>query len=189
MNQRAPEDEARFEAIYHEHHRAVLAYCLRRASREDACEAAADVFTVAWRRFGDLPSDEELLRWLYGVAAKVLANQRRGLARFRRLIQKVGGLAPTHAEGPEQQVVRRAQDREIVIALGRLRPKDREALRLCAWEDMPRDEIASLLGTTRSAIDQRIHRAYRRLAAQVKKPRLLGSHAMASRRTGEGGGR
>ncbi len=40
----------RFEALYRSHYLSILAYCVRRLSRADAEDAAAEVFEVAWRR-------------------------------------------------------------------------------------------------------------------------------------------
>ena len=39
----------RFRKLYDEHHRAVLAYFLRRLDSDAAYEATEDVFLVAWR--------------------------------------------------------------------------------------------------------------------------------------------
>jgi DNA-directed RNA polymerase specialized sigma24 family protein len=35
---------------------------------------------------------------------------------------------------------------------------------LYAWEDLPREDIAEIMGMTKTAVDQRIHRAYKKLA-------------------------
>ena len=39
-----PSSHVAFRRLYDEHHATVFAYCLRRASPEDAKDAAADVF-------------------------------------------------------------------------------------------------------------------------------------------------
>ncbi len=39
---------------------------------------------------------------------------------------------------------------------------------LYAWEDLPRDDIAEIMGMTKSAVDQRIHRSYQRLARALE---------------------
>jgi len=39
---------------------------------------------------------------------------------------------------------------------------------LYAWEDLPRNDIAEIMGMTRSAVDQRIHRSYQRLARTLE---------------------
>jgi len=77
--------EAEFRRLFDEHHRDVLAYALRRCEqRTDAEDVVAGTFAVAWRRFGDAPVEELRLAWLYAIAARVLANQRRSQRRLLR---------------------------------------------------------------------------------------------------------
>ena len=61
--------QAMFESVYTAHVRDVLSYCLRRAAPEEAHDAAAEVFAVAWRRVAELPDEPEVVPWLHGVAA------------------------------------------------------------------------------------------------------------------------
>jgi RNA polymerase sigma-70 factor (ECF subfamily) len=70
---------SRFEGLFREHYPAVRAYVSRRAPYELAQDVIAETFLIAWRRFDDLPSDP--LPWLYGVARRLLANQRRSAGR------------------------------------------------------------------------------------------------------------
>ena len=69
----------RFERLYATYHPQVFGYVLRRCGRpEDAADVIAETFLVVWRRLDDLPVDDEIRPWLYGVARRVLSNQRRG---------------------------------------------------------------------------------------------------------------
>lgn len=86
--------DERFHVLFAEHHRQIHAFCLRRLAIDDANDAAADVFTVAWRRIDDVPDSDEALHWLYGVARNVVRNHQRGAIRGRRLIAKAGSVAP-----------------------------------------------------------------------------------------------
>ena len=67
--------EDRFEELFREHYGAVRGYALRRALGEPAQDAVSETFLVAWRQLDDVPADA--LPWLFGVARRVLANQRR----------------------------------------------------------------------------------------------------------------
>jgi hypothetical protein len=58
----------RLTELYDRHGRDVLAYALRRASPDDAADAVADTFLVAWRRLAEVPAEPEARLWLYGVA-------------------------------------------------------------------------------------------------------------------------
>jgi DNA-directed RNA polymerase specialized sigma24 family protein len=70
----------RFEAVYAQTYEPILGYAMRRCdSPEDAADAVAETFAIAWRRVDALPPHAEARLWLYGIARNVLANQRRGL--------------------------------------------------------------------------------------------------------------
>ena len=74
-------DEVLLASIYRRHSAAVLAYALRRCAPDDAADVASETFVVAWRRIADIPDEPAVRPWLFGVARRVLANQRRGIRR------------------------------------------------------------------------------------------------------------
>jgi hypothetical protein len=79
----------------------VLAFSIRRLpDRSTAEDAAAETFAVAWRRRELIP--EEPLPWLYGIALRVAANQRRPRrgAELRRKRRKIDPLAAMAAANP-----------------------------------------------------------------------------------------
>lgn len=154
----------RFDSMYQEYRPRVLAYCLRRAKSADATDACADTFLVAWRRLDDIPPPPETLPYLYGIAGGVLSNQMRALHRRSRLDAKLRNLGVAPPADPAALVLQSSRDREVVAAVNKLKAKDREIVMLYTWEDLPRDVIAGMMGMTRAAIDQRIHRSYERLA-------------------------
>lgn len=156
--------QAQYEAIYRAHAPAVHAYCLRRTSSEDAKDALADVFVVAWRRFDDLPEDDDVLPWLYVVARNVLKDRQRSRRRQARLTAKVASQVSLAVDGPEPQVVRSSEHEAVLRALERLPDRDREAIRLVEWEGVSRDQVAEMMFVSRSAIDKRISRAYKKMA-------------------------
>jgi RNA polymerase sigma-70 factor (ECF subfamily) len=154
------------ERLWVDHAGEVLAYALRRADRTTAEEVAAEVFVVAWRRADRIPEDEPLL-WLYGVARRLLANERRA-ARRRAALHDVLGLLATRghqaAPAPGGDAGAGAELRE---ALAALRPADREVLMLTAWEGLDGAQVATVLGCSPQAVHTRLHRARARLAAQL----------------------
>ncbi len=159
-------DEVRFLRLYEAHSHDIYAYFTRRTDVSSAQECTADTLLIAWRRLETIPWDREL-PWLYGVARRVLANRRRSLKRAGRLIDKLAGVGADPGPTPETIVVRREEDEELLAAVSRLRPQDQELLRLTTWEELPRDEIAALLGCSRHAVDQRLYRATKRLAREL----------------------
>lgn len=158
--------EARFERLYAEHGRSVLAYAVRRASdAQDAADVVADTFLVAWRRVADVPAGEAARLWLYGVARNILANQQRSERRRHRLGERLRHELPAVLEDAGAP----AQTGLVVAALARLGPDDQEVLRLAGWEELSPGEIAVVLGIGQVAVRSRLHRARRRLRAALER--------------------
>lgn len=161
-------DQRRFEDLYEAHALQVLAYCVRRVGSADAADATSETFLVAWRRIGEVPAGPAALPYLYGIARRVLANQRRGLRRRYRLDARLRSLGVSPPPDPSVISLQTIDDRRVADAVRRLPPVDREIVMLAAWEDLPRSTVAELMGMTTAAVDQRIHRAYGRLARSLQ---------------------
>lgn len=157
--------EARFHALFSRHYPAVFGYAARRVGRDEAGDAAAEVFAVAWRRLARVPAEPEALPWLYGVARRVVANHERSANRRRRLAARAAAQAPgpAPAPGPDPAGL------DVEAALGRLSPVDREVLRLAAWEELEPAEIAAVVGCSANAASVRLHRARRHLAEEMQR--------------------
>lgn len=179
-------DAASFENLYADHHRAVLAYCARRASRADAWDATAEVFAITWRRRADVPNGDGALPWLYAVAMRVLSNQRRSAHRRRELYKRAAHAATPEPSSPDLQLVRHEEEREVIEALSRLRGPDREIIQLALWEELDRADISVVLGVSRNAVDQRLSRAKRRLAKELEHHTRVAGNATRTA-TKEGG--
>ena len=90
------------------------------ASLEDADDAVAEAYAIAWRRQHDIPRGAEL-GWLIGVTRRVLANARRSGRRAGAL-----------------------------HALLELSPLDREAVVLTVWFDISSADAACACSATRA---------------------------------------
>ncbi len=168
MTERAEEtDEDRLTGIYERHAAEVGAYILRRSADSDAADAVAETFLVAWRRLDAVPEEPETLPWLYGVARRVLANQRRGNRRRTQLGDRLTTLFVQHDVGPPSLDELEDYD-QVVGALRELSDDDAELLRLTAWESLTPSEIATSLGISPAAARKRLHRARKRLRDQLK---------------------
>lgn len=150
-----PRDAAWFEALVREHTTAVHRFLVRRTSRDEADDLAADVLTTAWRRRDDIPDGAEL-PWLYRTAGFVVANHRR---KFRPV--PVGEL-PDEIDH-DDPAVRLVQDEQVRTALAALTARDRQILLLNAWEGLVGDSLAAVLGVSRGGADAALSRARARL--------------------------
>jgi RNA polymerase sigma-70 factor (ECF subfamily) len=155
--------QGRFEAIYLAHYPAVLSYVRRRTgSPDDAADAIAETFTTAWRRMDAVPAGNEARLWLYGVARRVLANQRRGESRRTALAARLRVELATWTDP-----VTSGNHDAVRAAFRRLSEPDRELLSLVAWEALSTAEIATVLGCSHGAVRIRLHRARKRLAREL----------------------
>jgi len=157
--------EARFHRLYSEYGREVMAYALRRTvDAEDAADVVSETFLVAWRRAAEVSPGPEACLWLFGVARRTLANQRRGQRRRDRLAQRLrqdlAAASPAFAE-PERE------SEAVRSALERLSPEDREILRLTSWEELAPAQAARVLEISAVAARSRLHRARRRLRREL----------------------
>jgi RNA polymerase sigma-70 factor, ECF subfamily len=156
----------RFSRLFADTERELLAYALRRVERpEDAADVVAETFLVAWRRLDRVPAGDEARLWLYGVARRQLANQRRGQLRRSRLADRLRAQLPAAVadlSGPEDHRVA-----AVRAALARLDEEDREILRLSSWEGLSPSEIATVMGVPGVTVRSRLHRARKRLRSQV----------------------
>jgi RNA polymerase sigma factor (sigma-70 family) len=149
--------ENAFELLYHAHYADLLRYTLRRVDQPaDAADVLAETWIVAWRRRHELPKGGEQRLWLFGVARKVLANQRRGRVRHQRLADK---LRSELSDRPGWQ----PDDHPVTRALHSLSPADQDLLAMQAWEGLSAEEMAAVLGCKAGAARVRLHRARGRL--------------------------
>ncbi len=146
--------EQRFEQIYAEHCEAVRAYVRRRAPEPVVDDVVSETFVVCLRKIDRVPA--EPLPWLYAVARKTLANERR----------KRAPITPSELRlvvEPEP-----VGDGVLAAAFNRLSEKDREVLRLVAWEGLSLTDAATVLGCSGVACRVRYHRAKSRLASRLE---------------------
>lgn len=156
----------RFRAIYDENYPRLLGYALRRApTGEDAADVVAETFLAAWRRLDDVPPGDEARLWLYGVARRVLANQRRGERRRDRLGARLHREPSLPPPAPDSEPS--VELEPVRVAFGRLNARDQEVLTLVAWEGLDPRGIALVLGCSRTAARVRLHRARRRFARKL----------------------
>ncbi|HET9203845.1 MAG TPA: sigma-70 family RNA polymerase sigma factor [Acidimicrobiia bacterium] len=162
------ERRARFEAIWAEHSPKVRAYCIRRVASHDADDVAAEIFLVVWRRIDEIPPAPKTLLYIYGIAGKVVSNHTRSFRRKSLLDEKLRNLGVAPPVDPALLVVQSSDDADVAAAVRNLSQRDREIVMLYAWEDLPRNDIAEIMGMTRSGVDQRIHRSYQKLARALQ---------------------
>ncbi|WP_327696094.1 RNA polymerase sigma factor [Streptomyces sp. NBC_00459] len=204
--QRATRDQrARFEALARVVTEPLHRYLLRRADADQVDDVLSETLLVLWRRIEDVPGLDDdpdpedvpdpeasgrvpdpdpdaVLPWCYGVARGCLANARRADRRRRSLLERLTWTAAGPARETEDP-----DHTALHSALAQLRALDREVVLLWAYEELTPSRIAEVTGLSANAVSIRLHRAKKRLAAQLE--RKTGPHPGHETDEGHGNGR
>jgi RNA polymerase sigma-70 factor, ECF subfamily len=159
------EAERHFEALFRAHYGAVRSYVRRRAVEGAVDDAVAETFLVAWRRLDRVPGDP--LPWLLSIARKTLSTHTRSATRRDRLADRLRLQRHEIAEPGADEPLAHAHSGEVVQALARLSPRDREALTLVAWDGLTPREAAVVMGQSAATIRVRLHRAKAHLRREL----------------------
>jgi RNA polymerase sigma-70 factor (sigma-E family) len=146
--------------------------------------SAVGLIRLAWLMLGDQPSAEDVVqeafcdlyrRWdrlakadsaLYYVRSSVL-NGCRSLLR-RRAVRRRNVEYELPVISPEAEVVNGEERVELIRALARLPDRQREALVLRFYLDLPDEEISRVMGIRQSTVRSNAHRGLAALARVLK---------------------
>ncbi len=135
-----------------------LAYSML-ADRGEAEDATQDALTSAWRKLHQLRPGMPVRPWLLAIVVNRCRNIRR--THWFRLVRLAN---PFQGEvAPDQQLEHIDLDR----ALASLPERDRQALFLHFYLDLPLEETATALGISPSAAKARIYRACHKLRPEL----------------------
>jgi RNA polymerase sigma-70 factor, ECF subfamily len=163
----------RFDALFEEHYRAVARFVRTRGhGPADADDLIAGTFEVAWRQMDKVPEGREALPWLLGIARNLSRNARR---KSRREASFVGELSTVTVPWAEMPIEDRAASAEVMGALVRLKPVDRDLILLVAWDELTPSEAGQVLGLRPVTARSRLHRARQRLSALLAESGALAS--------------
>ncbi len=171
-----------FDAIVRAHQDRIYSFCLRMLSdREEAQDAAQEVFLSAWRNLSGFRGESALSTWLVRIATNRCLNRiRQRNARTEREVRPGSAAGeeedlPFQPEGKEEdrpeRVVQNAELRTILErALGRLDPETRSLVLLSDVEGLSYEELSEAVGIPLGTVKSRLHRArmtLRRILAPV----------------------
>lgn len=142
-------DPAAFEALMRMHEVLVARTALRlTANRQDAQDAAQEVFLRLHRNLGKIDDSRNLPGWLY----RVTVNACRDIIRKRKNTDSLGDL---------EMPVRNSADATLLVAdaLRTLPEKERAAITLRDIEGLSTREVAEILGSSEATVRSQISSA------------------------------
>lgn len=141
----------------------------RTGNRDEAEEAAQEVFCRVLARMGSRPDGEAVRRaYLARAATNLLQDQWQ--RRERRRIADTAFAADRSGEpvDPLDAVVRVAETDQLVAALRALPPIQAQVLRLRIGEELSSEDVGAVLGKSAQAVRQIQHRALEALRARLR---------------------
>lgn len=135
-------------------YRLALSYLRNTQDAEDVCHGV--FLTLVEKDIALFPGKEKA--WLLKVAANACKNHLKSFWKLNR------------EELDDRMVFADDGDRDLWAIVGTLPPKYRAVIHLYYYEGYPQDEIARILGITRTAVQTRMQRARTMLEKELKIP-------------------
>jgi RNA polymerase sigma-70 factor (ECF subfamily) len=142
-----------FDVIVRRHQRQIYQLCYRFAgNHEDASDLAQDVFIRVYRGLRSFKGTSAFTTWLYRVAVNVCLN-RVGSRAPRQFVpldaaERVGA----GSERVDTMLLKGERAAEVRAAIARLPRKQRAALILRVYHELPHEQIAGILGSSVGAV-------------------------------------
>lgn len=159
---RAADRERAFRFLYESAYADLLKFVQRRTDPANAEDVVAEVFLIVWRRFQEVPGNQDDARaWIFGIARNLLLNARRSEQRQQALGVR---LAEASMESPSDSHADLVSSRvDLSRAWALLSEVHQETLGLSVFENLAAPQAALVVGISPVAFRLRLTRARRAL--------------------------
>jgi RNA polymerase sigma-70 factor (sigma-E family) len=143
-------------SLYHAHRLGLVRLAVLLVDdRSTAEDVVQDAFAGLYQRWGRLNDVDKAL----GYLRTAVVNNARSVLRRRQTARKYVVPHQPNAGSAESEAMLAAEHREVLAAVHRLAPRQREVLVLRYWADLSEAEIANTLGISRGAVKSTASRA------------------------------
>jgi RNA polymerase sigma-70 factor (ECF subfamily) len=170
-------DPANFAELVEHHHDKIIMLIFRFVNdRDDAHDLAQDVFISAYDKLNHFRGEAQIATWLHRIAVnKALDFLRKRKRQQRREIFKQWTGQTNESEDiadlgrgdPLIDIVSEEQSKLLQWALEKLTTKQRTAIILHKYEGHSYKEIATIMGTSLSAVESLIHKGIKHLRERL----------------------
>lgn len=145
-------------------------------NRQDAEDVTQEVFFEAYKSLKRFRFESKLSTWLYRIAVnRSLNHQRKNkLDRwlsldFNAIVEGTGNVHVPSASDESPDAMMEKKDTEHIVqgAISRLPERQRTALLLHRYEELPYQEIAKIMDVTVASVESLLHRAKQTLAKKL----------------------
>ncbi|MBR6873770.1 MAG: sigma-70 family RNA polymerase sigma factor [Ruminococcus sp.] len=173
-------DSAAFEQLYTEFRSQVYYFCKRCVGSESAAEdLTSETFIDAMEKIGSLRSGAAFSGWLYAIAYNkcsdhLRSNDRSEVAATPEQLSEAALNAPLLL--PDDYAINAETRAQLQSIIDGLSPDQRSAVIMYYYDEMSVSEVAEAMGTNENNVSQKLHRARKKIRAQIEK--LIGKGAM-----------
>lgn len=150
------------------------------SDREDAYDAAQEVFVRVFRSIESFKEESSFTTWLYrittNVCSDILRKRQKGsnVVSLNRMADENNDMdIKDEAPTPEESMELSERQRAVREAISELREEYRTVITLCDIEGMSYDEISQILKIPSGTVKSRINRARNALKKNLLKKREL----------------
>jgi len=175
-------DREAFNELVKEYEKQVINIAFGMLSdREDALDAAQEVFIRIYKSIGSFKGQSSLTTWIYRVTANVCNDILRKRQRTAKTVsiynsddedgrgEEIADTAPT----PEENVEMNERQQAVRDAIAKLNPDFRAVVTLCELQGSSYEEAAAVLGVPTGTIRSRLSRARSALRKILSEKREL----------------
>jgi RNA polymerase sigma-70 factor (ECF subfamily) len=164
-------DTTSFERLYQLYEKRVYQYvCTFVRDQAVAEEIVVDAMMAVWRGAGSFARTSRVSTWIFGIARHKALDALRRTERHRRDIALDEAVdLPNPQESPAEGLHRQQIATLTQQALATLSQEHQEVLRLVFYEELPYEEIATLLSIPTNTVKTRVYYAKQHLKQQLKR--------------------
>jgi RNA polymerase sigma-70 factor (ECF subfamily) len=154
-------DRAAFEALVRKYQRSIYFLALRHVrDPDDAKELVQRAFIKTFQALPQFRGASQFRTWLYRIAINLSLNHMRDHAKF---VRDVALEEPDPHPAVDDDLVAATDARRLRELVARLPRKQRLAVELHAFEELPFREVGEILGTSEGAAKVNYHYGVKRL--------------------------
>jgi RNA polymerase sigma-70 factor (ECF subfamily) len=135
---------------------------------DEAAEAVQNGFIKAYLSIDKLKEPKRFEAWFFRIIANTAISQRKTARGRAEKVKISGGCGSKKVFSPEEREVSEELKEAIQRAMLKLSKKQAQAIALFGIEDLPRDEVAEIMGCSAEAVSWHVFKARQKLKVLLK---------------------
>ena len=135
---------------------------------DEAAEAVQNGFVKAYLNINRLREPKRFETWFFRIIANTVISQRKAAKGRAEKVKISGDCESKKVFTPEQKEAGKELKEAILRAMLKLSKKQAQAIALFGIEDLPRDEVAQIMGCSAEAVRWHVFKARQKLRILLK---------------------